>query len=107
MKNLREWIKNKRKNDYVTDYKFIVKHILCFTLPKGYTYESLPEPLDIGYKDLFRQKLSYKVVGNKIYLEKEYWSNYLILTKSEFPEWNKLADKLDAAYRQAIILKKI
>ncbi|MBX7182915.1 MAG: DUF3857 domain-containing protein [Bacteroidia bacterium] len=98
---------DKRKNDYVTDYKFIVKHILCFTLPKGYTYESLPEPLDIGYKDLFRQKLSYKVVGNKIYLEKEYWSNYLILTKSEFPEWNKLADKLDAAYRQAIILKKI
>ena len=51
-------------------------------------------------------KVQYERQGNKIVQDKEVYVNYLLLEPAQFGQWNAVVDKLNAAYRDAIIFKR-
>jgi len=76
-----------------------------FEIPAGYEVEYLPanatsqEPV-LGFT------IRYERAGNKIVQEKDVYVNYLLLQPAQFGQWNGVVDKLGAAYREVIILKR-
>jgi len=76
-------------------------------VPAGYEVSYLPPAAqagDPGSPLAFR--ISYEHLGDRIIQNRELTVNYLLLTTKQFPQWNGVVDKLGAAYREVVILKK-
>jgi transglutaminase-like putative cysteine protease len=65
-------------------------------VPAGYEVSYLPLKFTISYE---RQ-------GDRIIQDRELTVNYLLLPPGQFGQWNGVVDKLGAAYREVVILKK-
>ncbi|TGE21973.1 DUF3857 domain-containing protein [Hymenobacter aquaticus] len=76
-----------------------------FEIPSGYEVEYLPANAATK-EDVLGFSIRYERQGNKIVQEKDVYVNYLLLQPTQFAKWNTVVDKLGAAYREVIILKK-
>lgn len=76
-----------------------------FEIPAGYDVEYLPANAE-GKDAVLGFNIRYERQGNKIVQSKDVYVNYLLLQPAEFAQWNAMVDKLTAAYRDVIILKR-
>ncbi|MBT9391937.1 DUF3857 and transglutaminase domain-containing protein [Hymenobacter sp. NST-14] len=76
-----------------------------FEVPAGYDVTYLP-PNTEGRDEMLGFSIRYARQGNKIIQQKEIYVNYLLLEPARFSQWNAVVDQLNAAYRDAIILKR-
>lgn len=76
-------------------------------VPRGYEVSYLPPAAQAGdAKGPLRFRISYERQGDRIIQERELTVDYLLLPPSDFGRWNRVVDKLGAAYREVVILKK-
>ncbi|GAB3234352.1 hypothetical protein GCM10027346_23140 [Hymenobacter seoulensis] len=90
-----------RTNDYFHTNRIRTE----FEVPAGYEVSYLPADVK-GQDQVLGFAIRYERKGNKIIQEKEVYVNYLLLEPAQFAQWNGVVDKLNAAYRDAIILKR-
>ncbi|SDY52873.1 DUF3857 domain-containing protein [Hymenobacter psychrophilus] len=90
-----------RVNDYHQTNLFRTE----FEVPEGYEVAYLP-PNAEGRADMLGFTIRYSRQGNKIIQQKEIYVDYLLLEPARFSQWNTVVDQLNAAYRDAIILKR-
>ncbi|SHK32670.1 DUF3857 domain-containing transglutaminase family protein [Hymenobacter psychrotolerans] len=74
-------------------------------IPAGYDVEYLPPVAEMN-DPVFGFKVKYERQGNKIVQDKQVYINYLMLQPKQFHQWNAVVDKLNAAYRETVILKR-
>ncbi|MFW5886264.1 MAG: DUF3857 domain-containing protein [Bacteroidota bacterium] len=89
------------ERDYCYTYKFISK----IQVPQGYEVGVMPS--DASFQgDLFGFNIKYKIVNNFVLQEKTLYSNFLLLEKENFNQWNNFIHQLNKSYRETIALKK-
>ncbi len=88
-------------------YSFQKKYILTFTIPEGYTVESLPESVNIFLPDKVAT-FKYIIVneGNIIQLSSNISINKNIFTHLEYPYLKELYSQIVAKHNEMIVLKK-
>ena len=96
----------KKKYDATFKYKALYRLYTEFTIPDGYKTENIPANSEY-INEQFGFKITYTVKGKQIIFYEELYNNILTLKKSDFPEWNKMIEKLNSAYSQAITLVKV
>ncbi|ALD20096.1 DUF3857 domain-containing protein [Hymenobacter sp. DG25A] len=74
-------------------------------IPAGYEVEYLPANAAVQ-DPVLGFTIRYERAGNKIVQDKEVYINYLLLQPTQFAQWNAVVDKLTAAYRDVVILKR-
>lgn len=95
-----------RRYPFKNDFSYTIKNIAVLDIPEGYQVKHLPKDSSLEI-DFFSYKISYKVMGKKIILEKQYDVDYLMLNPSQFKIWNNASNKLNEDNRQVIIFEKI
>ncbi|GAB2770237.1 transglutaminase-like putative cysteine protease [Hymenobacter luteus] len=96
---------SKRRLARTNDYYHTTRTRTEFEVPTGYEVTYLPASTQ-GQAAVLGFSIRYERQGNKIIQEKELYVNYLLLEPAQFGQWNGVVDKLNAAYRDAIILKR-
>ena len=87
------------------DQPYTYRSVNSFEIPAGYSIEYLPARSE--YKgDMFGYDITYSRDGNKISVSTSVYVNYLLMSKDNFPAWNKMIKQLSNAYRESLILKK-
>ncbi|WP_188547338.1 DUF3857 domain-containing protein [Hymenobacter qilianensis] len=95
----------KRRLSRFSDYNHTTRTRTEFEIPAGYDIEHLPE--NVQTQDaVLGFSIRYERQGNKIVQEKELYMDCLLLEPAQFAQWNTVVDKLGAAYRDVLILKK-
>lgn len=96
----------KKKYDVAYKYKGEYHLYTSFTVPDGYQVENIPAGSE--YKDeRFGFSISYQLKGNQIIFYEILYNNLITLKKTDFTDWNKMIEKLNSAYSQALTFKKI
>ncbi|RSK35258.1 DUF3857 domain-containing protein [Hymenobacter metallilatus] len=95
----------KRTLARTNDYYHTTRTRTEFEVPAGYEVTYLPTNVE-GQDQMLGFSIRYERKGNKIIQEKEVFVNYLLLEPAQFSKWNSVVDKLNAAYRDALILKR-
>jgi hypothetical protein len=76
-------------------------------VPAGYEVSYLPPAAQAGdATGPLAFRISYERQGDRIIQNRELTVNYLLLPTKQFKQWNGVVDKLGAAYREMVILKK-
>jgi len=76
-------------------------------VPAGYEVSYLPPAAHAGEASgPLKFSISYERQGDRIIQSRELTVNYLLLPPGQFGQWNGVVDKLGAAYREVVILKK-
>jgi len=76
-------------------------------VPAGYEVSYLPPAAQAGdAAGPLKFAISYERLGDRIIQHRELTVNYLLLPPGQFGQWNGVVDKLGAAYREVVILKK-
>jgi hypothetical protein len=76
-------------------------------VPAGYEVSYLPPAAHAGEASgPLKFSISYERQGDRIIQNRELTVNYLLLPPGQFGQWNGVVDKLGAAYREVVILKK-
>lgn len=96
----------KRKLDKENEFMYHDTYNFTLEVPTGYTIEYLPPPTEFKHK-LFSFNVTSKAEDSHITTTFNLHINHLILAKENFADWNKFIDALNAAYQEAIVLKKI
>lgn len=99
-------IDDNRKTDIEIDYKASYKHINELSIPKGYSIEYLPENINLN-NHLLSASISFDQVGDKIIYTHKVKFNFLILKKEDHKEYKDLLKKVEKAYKEIIVLKKL
>ncbi|MGB0839825.1 MAG: DUF3857 domain-containing transglutaminase family protein [Chitinophagales bacterium] len=94
-----------RKVDREAEYKYIETFNISLTIPDGHVLDYLP-PNATYKKDEFGFDINYVQEGNVIRLNTKYYSDFLILSKEKFPEWNEMIAVLTEAYQEVVVLKE-
>jgi hypothetical protein len=95
-----------RKTALENDYKYINRNVVTFTIPEGYTVQTIPDD-SMNQSEMFGYSIRYIAEGSKIVVTKEFYEDYLVLEPEKFDEWNAIISEYANASRNAIILKKI
>ncbi|UYZ62952.1 DUF3857 domain-containing protein [Hymenobacter weizhouensis] len=95
----------KRTLPRTNDYHHVTRTRTEFEVPTGYEVTYLPANAT-GQAEVLGFSIRYERKGNKIIQEKEVYVNYLLLEPTQFGQWNTVVDKLNNAYRDALILKR-
>lgn len=95
----------KRELSKKNEYQHLTQQELIFEIPDKYEIDYLP-PNQKFDNELFGFDISYQVKDKKVYQNKEFYLNYLMLEKESFKTWNQMIKKLSEAYREVLILKK-
>jgi len=73
---------------------------------EGYSVVRIPENVVVEY-DLFSFRLNYSLKGNRIESDFQYTNKFMMLGPERFTDWNTMMTKLNAAFKQTIVLKQI
>lgn len=95
----------KRKLDREQEHKYIESNNFALTIPEGYQVDYLPESSQYE-GDLFGYEINYEEKEGKIMVQQTVYSDYLILKKRKFKDWNKMMEQLGEAYQEVVVLKK-
>ncbi|HXL56774.1 MAG TPA: hypothetical protein VN958_10980, partial [Chitinophagaceae bacterium] len=94
---------SKRDLDYWFPYKTNVIRETQLIIPAGYTVTSLPPNVEIKNAN-YEFTITYTQTPDKLIYKKNLIIKNTKLVKSEFTQWNKDIEKLDASYNEQIIL---
>ena len=75
-------------------------------IPEGYTIEYLPENFEVS-NEFFSATVKYSEKDGEVLYEYKAVLDFLVLTPDQQLEFNSLLDKLDKAFKEVVILKKI
>jgi hypothetical protein len=94
-----------RKAPIEKDFQFLQNDFIEFQIPAGYEVEYLPPDSKLE-NSLLGYSIEYKRSNDKILYSKKLHSKFLMVSPSQFKEWNEVVGKISEAYRESVILKK-
>ena len=103
---LENTIEDGRKTDIEIDYKKAYTFVNELTIPDGYAVDYLPENISVK-NHLLSASITYKLEGTKVIYTHRVTFDFLILNKEAQKEYEKLLKKIEKAYKEIIVLKKI
>jgi hypothetical protein len=94
-----------RKLPFEEQHKGIQRTVTIINIPDGYELNYKPE--DVSFKGSRMDfKISYQAKATQVIQTTDIEVDFLILSLSEIPEWNKMVDAMDNAYKENIVFKK-
>ena len=87
------------------EYLYTHSQTVVLEIPENYVVEYLPPQANFK-NELIGFDIDYKVDGNRVYQQKNFYINYLILEKQDFEDWNQAIKVLNKAYREVLVLKR-
>lgn len=94
-----------RKLPFEQQHKGIKKSVTIINIPAGYELSYKPDNVNFkGSKMDF--SVSYEATAKQIIQSIEIKTDFLMLSLGEIPEWNKMIDAMNAAYKENIVFKK-
>lgn len=98
------YIEKARETPVENDYQYVQKEFLELEIPDGYHVEHIPA--STRYEgDVMSFDLNYRIIGNRVILDKSITIRYLLLQPRQFNNWNEAVKKLSEAYRESVIFK--
>lgn len=100
-------LKADKKREYAIEYDFkrYQSYVTKLNIPEGYKVDYLPENVSFS-NDLITCSISYELKENVVLYHQNIILNFLILTKEQQLELNKLIKKIEKQYKEIIVLKK-
>lgn len=95
-----------RKNEIEFDYTNYFNYTTTLNIPAGYTVEYLPENITLS-NDYVSSSITYQIKNNTIVYNHNYSFNVLNVSLAQQKEVNALIKKIETAFKEVIILKKI
>lgn len=95
----------KRKTDFVFDYKKHLKSTTTLKIPEGYKIESLPKDISVS-NDNYNLKVSFVESNNSIVYKKDFEITKNVIKTTDFTEWNGFIKNLNTIYNEQITLTK-
>lgn len=95
----------KRENAIEYKYKRLYNYVTTFLIPEGYKVDYLQENIRFS-NDLITCEIKYDLKENQVFYNQSIALNFLILTKEQQTEVNKLIKKIEKSYKEIIVLKK-
>ncbi|GGG51063.1 transglutaminase domain-containing protein [Bizionia arctica] len=95
----------KRKTDFVFDYKKHLESTTTLKIPEGYHVESLPQDINISSKN-YNLKVSFSQNNNTIIYKKDFEITQNVIKKTDFLEWDGFIKNLNTIYNEQITLTK-
>lgn len=94
-----------RKLPFEQQHKGITRCVTVINIPEGYELGYKPE--DVSFKgSKMSFALSYVATAKQIVETIDIETDFLMLSLSEMPEWNKMVDAMDNAYKENLVFKK-
>lgn len=103
---LQQVISKERKTDLEKEYQHSVLFKNTLQIPEGYSIDYLPEKLNIK-SDYIDVTIDYEIKGDLIIYTHEIALKNLIIDKEKFSKYNKTIKKVESAYKELTVLKKI
>jgi len=88
-----------------SDYCYEDRTVTVFTLPQGYTVNTLPPVISKLWKE-FGVSCKYTVSGNTVILEKVLYADFLYLDKPLFAQWNEFLQVLSDINQQSVVISR-
>lgn len=85
-------------------YEITSNHIL--QIPDGYKVAYKPDDISVE-TDYYTLSIKYKQIENKLFATQKLTNKILMLQPSQFVSWNKPLAKLQAHYKEQIVLEKM
>ncbi|WP_226789215.1 DUF3857 domain-containing protein [Polaribacter reichenbachii] len=100
-------LKADKKREYAIEYDFkrYQSYVTQFNIPEGYIVDYIPENVSFS-DDLITCTISYELKENVVFYKQDIELNFLVLTKEQQTELNKLIKKIEKQYKEIIVLKK-
>ncbi|MCF7559702.1 DUF3857 and transglutaminase domain-containing protein [Sabulilitoribacter multivorans] len=98
--------KEDRKHDIEYDHTTYFNYITNLEIPEGYTVDYIPENINLS-NDYISASINYEVTDKMVIYNHAYSLNTITLNLKEQKEVNSLIKKLENAFKEVIILKKI
>jgi len=95
-----------RKNDIEFKYKNHFNQSTTLNIPEGYTVEYIPENITLS-NNYISSSISYSVNEKSITYNHTYSANFITLDLNQQKQVNTLIKKIEKAFKEVIILKKI
>jgi transglutaminase-like putative cysteine protease len=95
----------KRKVPVEKEYKYIIRQYHILDIPAGYTVSYQPKDFSLE-NELLALKIFYEKKGNQIIALQEYQNKKLMISPSEFAEWNNAAKAAALQYKEQVVLEK-
>ncbi|PKP16160.1 MAG: transglutaminase, partial [Bacteroidetes bacterium HGW-Bacteroidetes-23] len=95
-----------RKTDAEFKYKNLNEFNYTFIVPEGYEVTYLPEDITVE-NEWLQAAISYKKEGDKIHYTHTVKQDFIDLTVAQLEELNQLKTKIEKAYKEVIVIKKI
>lgn len=99
------YITASRSTPWETDYKYIKKEVSVLQIPDGYEVDYIPSNVRQEGKSVGID-VSYQTAGQKVFMYKKFYIDFLLLNPDQFNEWNESVKRISEVYKEAIILKK-
>jgi hypothetical protein len=94
-----------RKLAFEQQHKGIKRTVTIINIPDGYELGYKPENASFkGTKMAF--SVSYESTARQIIQTIDLDTDFIMLSLSEIPEWNKMIDAMNNAYKENIVFKK-
>ncbi|WP_405563549.1 DUF3857 domain-containing protein [Polaribacter sp. Asnod6-C07] len=100
-------LKADKKREYAIEYDFkrYQSYVTKFNIPEGYKVDYMPENVSFS-DDLITCTISYELKESVVFYKQDIELNFLVLTKEQQTELNKLIKKIEKQYKEIIVLKK-
>lgn len=95
-----------RENEIEYEYKNHFSYTTTFNIPEGYSVDYIPENISIS-NTLVSSDISYKKNAKTITYSHTATLNFINLNLDEQKELNTIIKKINKAYKEVIVLKKI
>ncbi|MFD0990672.1 transglutaminase family protein [Mariniflexile jejuense] len=95
-----------RKNEIEYDYKNHFNYTTILNIPAGYSVEYLPENVNLS-NNYVSSSITYEVKNNTIIYNHIYNLDFINLTLAEQKDVNNLIKKIETAFKEVVILKKL
>jgi len=94
-----------RKLPYEQSHTGIRKTVTTINIPEGYVLGYKPD--NVSFKGTNMSfSVTYTATDRQIIQVNEIGTDFLILSLAEIPEWNKMIDAMNNAYKENIVFKK-
>lgn len=95
----------KRKTDFVFDYKKHLESTTTLKIPDGYKIGNLPQDLAMS-SEKYNLKVSFSKTDHTIVYKKNFEITESVIKKTDFTEWNDFIKNLNSIYNEQITLTK-
>lgn len=95
-----------RKNDIEYEHTNYFNYTTTLNIPEGFSVNYVPENVSVS-NDFLRSKVTYTIKNNSIIYNHVYILDFISLNLEQQKEVNTLIKKIDKAFKEVIVLKKI